>query len=447
MKTLLERRAAAAAEIRRLADLVNDKEHAWSADDEAAWKKANEEFDLVTGQLERSERARQVGQVLDEPAGDDPARGHGILEDRSYRAEARKAALDDDDGEDGRQTFRTEDGCELRTLSATDQLCRGRYAQAGAVGRLLSGLVLGRLHEVPEAERREALGGLDSSGGFMLAPSVSAGVLDLARSASVCIEGGARTAKLEAPEVHLVKVSEDPTAAWRAEGVNVAASSFAFERITLRPRTCAVILPVSYEILEDVPNLARTLEDLLRTKMGQELDRVCVKGKGSESEPLGILSAAGVNTIGSVGTPADWTDISGAVKELLTDNYAGPLERLTWAAHPRDAATYDSLVDATTGQPLQPLPWAARVRRAISTVLPIDGGAGAEGSMIVGDFGQLLIGLRGNVNLRVVDGSATEGTKTLGVANLVRLIVCYMRVDCALLRPEHFCTLTGVTIT
>ncbi len=67
--------------------------------------------------------------------------------------------------------------------------------------------------------------------------------------------------------------------------------------------------------------------------------------------------------------------------------------------------------------------------------------------MIVGAFGTAVLGVRKSLTIRVLDsGSVTVGGVTFdAAASLQKLIVAYLRVDVAFLRPSWFTVLSNVT--
>ena len=182
--------------------------------------------------------------------------------------------------------------------------------------------------------------------------------------------------------------------------------------------------------------------------MGYALDSAALKGTGASAEPGGIRNHADVNTVTGVGTPADYSDLTTAVKEILEANYDGEISGLSWVSHPRDGATYDGLVD-TTNQPLNPTPWARDLMKFSTTSVDITEGGGNESFGIVGDFSQVIIGMRTTgVNIRVLDsGTVTDssGTTWNAASQLLRLVVAYMRADVAILRPTWLNVLSGIT--
>ncbi|MEM9186093.1 MAG: phage major capsid protein [Planctomycetota bacterium] len=294
-----------------------------------------------------------------------------------------------------------------------------------------------------------ALGGIDTDGGFLLNPALAGMFIDLARSASVAFRAGALTYVMGSPEVNIMRADSDPTGHWRPEGVEVKASSPTFGRINLKAKTLAAIVPVSIELLEDAVNAGSIIEGMIRSALGIALDRAILRGAGAESEPLGITNNAGVNTVTSVGTPADYSKITAAVGKILNANFSGSASELAWVQNPRDSQTFDGL-QATDNQPLQPTPWAGALQRYSTTSMPVDLGTGSnESEAIIGDFSQVIVGMRtSGINVRVLDAgevSDAGGELHNAASHLKRLIVAYMRADVALLRPSWFTVLSGVT--
>ena len=109
----------------------------------------------------------------------------------------------------------------------------------GAVGQIIHNLLRGDL--VNSAN----FGSTDSAGGYLISPQMSGMVLDLARSASVCMRAGAITIPMSTSELTIARVSGDATPMWRAETVAVQSSALTFNKVTLRAKTLAAIVPVS----------------------------------------------------------------------------------------------------------------------------------------------------------------------------------------------------------
>lgn len=310
------------------------------------------------------------------------------------------------------------------------------------VGDCLRALVTGQFDSLNDAERRGLLSSTDSGGGFLLNPTLSMNVLDLARSASVCVKAGAQTLPMKTSELNLARLDTDPTAHWRAEGVGVTATSVAFGRIALRPKTLAAIIPVPIELMEDAENMGAILQDALRAAMGLQLDQAALVGMGTGAQPKGVRHHDGINTRTVGGALAVHDRFSQAVGDIMTANFPGEAGELSWIMHPRDETVMDLWKDGE-GQPAQLTPWLAKLKRLRTTSLPTTEGAGGNESVsIIGHFRQMLFGTRTTgVVIRVLDsGTVTDSAGDTHVAEseLKRLIVAYMRADVALLHPSWF---------
>ncbi len=334
--------------------------------------------------------------------------------------------------------FMDGDGHRLRAVTS-DQQFSNRHLD-GELGAAIHGILSGQ----PMASQA---GSTDSAGGYFLNGDLSSMVIDLARSASVCMKAGAMTLPMSTSELRIARVASDATSHWRPETAAVTSSTMTFEAVNLRAKTLACIVPVSIEMLEDASNAAQVIEAALSASMAQTLDAAALVGTGAASEPLGIRNHASVNTIASVGTPADYSDFSLAFGDIMAANYSGLVEDLSWISSPRTDDTLDGLQD-TTNQPLMPTPRVAKLKRFSTTALPENEG-GSEAVSIVGDFSQLVFGMRTNsVNIRILEaGTVTDGSGDTwnAASQLLKHIVCYVRADVALLRPTWFTVLTGIT--
>ena len=342
--------------------------------------------------------------------------------------------------------FTTSDGRTVRALTHDESFEREERNYTGEdredldIGRCLRAISIGRIDLMNHREQREMLGSTDAGGGYLLSPTLSGRFVDLARSASVAMRAGAQTMRMETREVTLAKLASDPTAYWRAEGVNVTASEATFSAVTLRAKTLATIVPISIELMEDASNAAEIAQNAIRAAMGAQLDQAILSGSGAESNPLGITNTTGVNTITSVGTPADYNKFSEAVGDILEANRPNA-DGLGWIIHPAVAGVLDVLQD-TTNQPLMKPDWVKLLNQFPTTGI-------ASGTSIVGDFSQVLVGMRtSGAMVRILDsGQVTDsaGTTFNAASQLMKLIVVYLRADVLTLRPDWFTVLTGIT--
>ncbi|MCO6046521.1 phage major capsid protein, partial [Aeoliella sp. ICT_H6.2] len=289
-------------------------------------------------------------------------------------------------------------------------------------------------------------GGSDSKG-FLLSERLGNQVYDLARAKSVVSRAGAVTVPItDGRTLTLASVASDPTSYWRHESVPVTASEVTFSAKNMQLRTLAVLIPLTVELVEDAPNIVDIIESTIAASLALKMDQAALTGTASSGEPGGILNETGVNEESSVGTPANYVEVSAAIEDILTANYPGEdATGLAWIANPRDFATYDGLTD-TTNQPLMPTPWASQLRRMSTTSLEASAGAT---SMIVGDFTQAIMGVKpGGMRFEILrQGSAvdSESTEYNAVSQMLVWVRAYIRMDTAFIKPQFFTKLTGVT--
>jgi len=419
--TINERRKTLAAEIKTLAD----RQENWTDADRQNWETLNAEYDQVSATFRNLIMAEGI-----EPIGGD------VME--NFEKKMRAAKGNDDGNGHGLQLRDAATGRSIRAFTATDRLCSAPVN----VGDQICDIALGRVKNVN-------LGGSDSAGGYLLGQELSASIVDLARSASVSVRAGAQVVPMTTSEMALAKLSGDATATWRPESVAVPSSDILFGKITLRARTLAAIVPASIEVLEDASNAGSVIEGALRASLGLALDKAILDGNGSTA-PLGILQDTNVPSIATIGLPADHDHLSNAVGTILGNDFPGDPGSLAWISHPRDAQVINDLKD-TTNQPLAASPWAAGLNQFSTTSMPTTGGVGSdESSAIVGDFSQVLVGMRTtNVVVRVLSsGQVTDSSGTVfnAASQLGRLIVAHLRCDVAVLQPGWLTRLTGIKI-
>ena len=106
----------------------------------------------------------------------------------------------------------------------------------------------------------------------------------------MALRAGAQTVP-RSGDVAIARISTDPSFSWRPEGVSVTSSTVGLERITLRPKTLAAIIPITIELLEDAPNSAQVIQGALQAALGAELDRVLLAGTGASGEILGVIAS------------------------------------------------------------------------------------------------------------------------------------------------------------
>lgn len=330
----------------------------------------------------------------------------------------------------------------LKPEERMSSLADGYSTEPLSFGRFIRGLVLGDWRGA-EAERRALAEGTDTAGGYLVPTQLSNRIIDLARNKTAVVQAGALTIPMGTNILDLAKVTGDPTAGWKAENAAATASDMTFDRLRLQARTLMALVKVSVELMEDSQMLAGTLENALSAALALELDRVALYGSGTAPEPRGLKNWTGVQTY-SMGTDgaalASYGPFSQAVQLVQTAN--GQPNAVIYA--PRTAGEIDRLVD-TTGQPLQPPDSFRALRKYITKQVPVNlvqGAANNATDAIVGDFSQLLIGMRQQIRVEV-SREASDATSS-AFSNLQVWVRAYLRADIGVAHPEHFCIVTGI---
>lgn len=289
-----------------------------------------------------------------------------------------------------------------------------------------------------DAERRALSEGTDSAGGYTVPTVLSAALIDRLRRQSVLVRAGARTVPLTSDSNVIAKLTADPTPAWRAEAGAVAASDPTFGAVTLAPKSLAVLVKFSRELLQDSLNIESALVNAITAAMALEIDRAGLFGTAADNQPRGLINIAGINTFDvggklSLYTGGMYAPLVRARTQLLTANAGEPT---AYIMHPREDGTLVGALSGSGDPVIAPAKIAA-VPQLVTTAVPVDGGVGTnESSFIAGNFAHFIIGMRETLRLEVL--------RELYAATGELAMVAHMRVDFAAEHPLAFSHATGI---
>jgi len=319
-----------------------------------------------------------------------------------------------------------------------------------SVGRAIRGMVTGRW-DGADLERRALSEGVDSAGGFLVPELLSSKTIDLVRKKARVLEAGAQTLPLGSDSVSLPRLATGVVGTWKAENAPVTESQPVFERVTFRPKTLAVLTKLSYELFEDLTaEGAELIENELVASLSLELDRAALRGTGTGQEPTGLRNQAGV-TIQSLGVNGA-TPTYGSLMTAVTSVLGANLDPTAIVLASRTAQQLASLAD-TTNQPLQPPAPVAALPRFVTNQLPINLTQGTSvdtSEIFVGDFSQLIVGIRPHVRIEVsradagpFGGVQFKADTSASISTMSVNLLAYLRADVQLLHPEAFVAITG----
>lgn len=337
--------------------------------------------------------------------------------------------------------LRGQDGSRVPVLEARHRLAEflpptESRASELALGGFLKAFVNGPQNDL---ERRVLAESSIGTGGAMLPDPLSAQVIDLLSARTVAFRAGAVMVPMTTATLRFVQVTALPEGGWRAENAPIVEGQPAFGLKQLNAHTWALLVRISRELLEDGQNTDATLQNVFATTAALALDQAILFGTGANNQPLGIANQPGIQSInlGPNGGPLfGWAPLLDAALALDEAN-AGNITAAVLA--PRSARKLGGLVD-TTGQPLQPPPRLAGVPLLATTSVPTteaQGTAANSSSILLGDFSQVFVGMRTQLQVSVLQERYADNGQ-VG-------FVLWMRGDTMLAHPAAMAKISGIT--
>lgn len=339
--------------------------------------------------------------------------------------------------------FGLENGQEIRALLPSERLADRFPAAAdhASLGQMVRARITGEQIGVPALQAASGEG-VGSLGGFFLSEPVAAGVIDLARNASVLVKGGAITIPMADSQMTIVRQLTDITGKWRAEHVKITESEPTFEPIILKVVALAAMARISIELMEDAPQFGQLIETAIGKSLALEMDRAGIFGTGT-SEPRGVTNTPGVNEVSMGTNGAAFTNYDKFLDAIeAIENANGSARSVAYA--PRTKRALAGLKTGISGDqtPLKAPQDFLDLARFSSNQFPVtetQGSATNASTALLGDFSQIAFGLR--TGLRI---EATRWGDNNAFSQMEVLIRGYLRVDVAVLRPSHLTKIIGI---
>jgi HK97 family phage major capsid protein len=298
----------------------------------------------------------------------------------------------------------------------------------------------------------------DTVGGYLVPAQAMPEFIELFNAQSVCIRMGARVLEnLMGAPVTFVKQTGGATAYWVGEGEPPTASDLATGLLKMVPKKVMALTYINNELIRrSNPGAEALVRQDFATRLGLAIDLACLRGSGSENQPLGIAQTSGINTVtlgtGNGAVPnwqAPWVDME---YELSVDNAL--LGRLGFVFHPAIKRALKKLRNPyysgdTGGEyPLLPvtdeiIAGAIGYPFAQTTQLPINLTTGESTNcteIFFGNWAELLIGQWMGFEILA---SNVAGTSFTTDQTWVRII---SEVDTALRHAESMCLCNSARI-
>jgi HK97 family phage major capsid protein len=281
--------------------------------------------------------------------------------------------------------------------------------------------------------------GTDSAGGFTVPVLTSSMLIDALRAKCTVFQAGAQTLMLDgAKSTTIAAIVSDPTATWRNENAAVSTSDMSFSPVTLTPKTLAVTVLASRELIEDSLNLNEALMMSIAATFAQELDRVALLETGTAPQPKGLQNIAGVGSYSMGTNGAAITNYDPFIQALAILRGANAADPSAVIIPPRTDLEINLLKDSQLrplGRPkaIENLPFL------VTSKLPINetqGTSSLASHAFMGNFAEMLIGMRTELRIQVLQEKYAD--------NLQYGFLCYLRADVAVKHAASFCQIVGI---
>lgn len=331
-------------------------------------------------------------------------------------------------------------GNDALVLAPTDRFASLGGRSASPMGRFGFGDFIKAL-VVPSSDpgiRAELSENTDSTGGATVPTHLLYQLIDAMRAQTVVVRAGARTVPLETLKTSMARVASDPTANWRLENSPINVSDPTFEKVEFVAKSLAVLVKVPRELMEDAVNLNEALMGSFAGAMAVEVDRVALFGSGTNPEPRGLFTTTGVSSVEMAANGAalaNWGKVLDTLLELQNANAPDPTAMVM---APRTWRTIAGFVD-TTNQPLRAPEAIAPIPRMTTKNVPVNqvqGSASNASCIVIGDFSQLMLGVRTALRVEVLRERYAENHQLAFVAHL--------RMDVQVAKPKAFAILKGI---
>lgn len=236
---------------------------------------------------------------------------------------------------------------------------------------------------------------------------------------------GVRTLSGLVGNVSIPKYGAGLSAGWVEEGEALSESEMAFESVTLSPKHVGGITEMSRQLIQQsAPAIEGLVREDLSHAVAAAVDAAIIAGTGTDGEPLGIIGRTGVQT---ADMPATWADVL-AIEQMLAAVNINPTG---WYTSPAVMTALRGILKASTAGS----DYIAG-RGTIGDLPAASSNAAPTDTAILGDWGQVLLGQWGAVEL-LVNPYAEAPYRRGGV-----LVRAFSTVDVAVRHEEAFVVAT-----
>ena len=294
----------------------------------------------------------------------------------------------------------------------------------------------------------------DTTGGYLVPLEQSNQVIELLRSKSLFMAGGAgeRLATyipMSRDTITIPRYDSGVTTSWVGENATISDNTPNFGQITLTAKKLATLVKISNELLADSdPEVDEIISNDMARAMANAIDNAVLEGTGVVSEPLGLDNIADVTKTAKNAVPG-YDDLVDMITRVVVEDVEFD-DSWAWIIHPRELGTLRKIEDSEghliwTGgdgigrqmagnisDMLLGYPWLT------TTQISIDTDNNNETHMFFGRWRDVVIGMRKTLEIMV---SSEAGTSFETDQTWIRAII---RADVNIRHPESIEILTDV---
>jgi len=424
---LLEKRAAAVASMRKLAETAEAETRDLTADED-------KRFDALKAEIGDLDKKIARGQALAEAERTMPGatiisgRGDGQFEQRAHEFNICRAiagaigepGVDASFEREISQEVARRSGRKFNGIAVPDQVFMQRRAFGDQVMLTGSEGSPGAAWPLYPTQHRADL------------------FIDKLRSSIIVGRLGATILDNLQGDQSIPKQTGSATAAWVAEDGALTDSALAFDDVELKPKTVGAITSYSRRTLINAnPSIEQLVRNDLVNVIAAEIDRAALFGAGGV-EPLGVIHQSGVREIDLSNGPT-WTQVLMFIASI--DQSDAAIGGLGWAMSPWSAAKFRATTklndDGSGGFLMEGINDLGGYPVAISSAIPgayfvDDPTSDSPATIVFGAWSQMLVGYWSGTDI-LVNPYETEAFKR------GRVMVRAMRdCDVAVRHPESF---------
>ena len=218
--------------------------------------------------------------------------------------------------------------------------------------------------------------------------------------------------------VSIPRRTASTTTGWVAENAAITPADPTFDAVTLAPKHCGAINEWSRNMIQQAsPDVEQLSRNDMALQLAEALDLAAINGSGASNQPLGILGTSGIGDVamGANGGPITWEKVVDLMAEVEIDNAEGTGFLTNTKVVKSGRKTLKVSGDAGAGFILEGSETLAGHSLAVTNLVPSTLTKGTSNgvcsALIFGNWSDLLIGVWSELDILVNPYESTAYSK------------------------------------